>query len=828
MSFFQKIGEKTDNMEFRLSFIIIVFSILVFIGIGRIGYLQIINPGKYADNAAYLQHRDLIVPAKRGSIYDCNGKELAVAVKRYDVSVEKMYIGDEKEYFAERVGKVLNIPKKEILDQLDDERERFILKKSVDIGIVDQLKNLPRYSEEYIQDRLKQNKIDETKAKNMRNAKIKGLYYDEKVSRYYPYGKFASYVIGHTSADNVGQSGIEGYFNDELSGVPGRKIVLADAKNVPISDDSLNYNPPVDGYDVTLTIDEVVQHYVERALEKSHKENESKNTMAIVMDSKSGDILAMCSKPDFDPNKPSMIFFNQYRNLMKETEFILNPKEKEEAKIKIYNLMWRNPMVSDAFEPGSIFKTITGASALEEGVIDESWTYNDNSAVEIDGMKINNSGGKHYGKVGIRTATAQSINTFFIQLGLKLGSQNFHKYIHAFGFGQKTGIPLTGEATGILYPVDKTGKLQLATMSFGQSISVTPIQMITAVNAIANDGKLMRPRLVKQITDKDGNVIERFDPEIVRRPISKETAHSMLDLMETVVSKGGGKKARIKGYHISGKTGTAQKLVDGVYGKGHYVSSFVAVAPMENPQFTVLVMKDEPSGNIYGGSNCAPIAKMILKDLLIYKGITAKTEETYEVKKSQVPELRQMTYSDAKKALYKVKLNAKTDMENPAPDLKIVDTFPKSGESIAQGASVILYFEGQTVNNMMMPDLQDKTVEEVNRISQSLGLKLNFSGTGKVVKQTPKPDTPIKPGANIYVEFLDESSVENDMTPNFTVEDEIMPDFAAEPEINNLNNTDPNKTEDKPKDKPVDTANETMTEDGSVGKMSPLIKNKPK
>ena len=239
-------------------------------------------------------------------------------------------------------------------------------------------------------------------------------------------------------------------------------------------------------------------------------------------------------------------------------------------------------------------------------------------------------------------------------------------------------------------------------------------------------------------------------------------------------------------------------------------------------------MKDEPSGNIYGGSNCAPIAKMILKDLLVYKGITAKTEETYEVKKSQVPELRQMTYSDAKKALYKVKLNAKTDMENPAPDLKIVDTFPKSGESIAQGASVILYFEGQTVNNMMMPDLQDKTVEEVNRISQSLGLKLNFSGTGKVVKQTPKPDTPIKPGANIYVEFLDESSVENDMTPNFTVEDEIMPDFAAEPEINNLNNTDPNKTEDKPKDKPVDTANETMTEDGSVGKMSPLIKNKPK
>ncbi len=732
--------EFNKRRDKRLKLTIIMFSIIMVVYVLRLGYIQIINPEEYSRAAMYQQYRDVQIMPKRGNIYDRNGKELAVSVSTYDVWVEMKYATTQEKpwteeewmHFAEDVGKILGADASHILQKVEDNRgkARFILTKKTDYDKKEKLKAL----------------------------KYKPLFYEESKTRLYPYGKFAAYVLGHISSDNTGLGGIEAYFNRELTGIPGRKVVLSDAESHELEDTSLRYNEPVDGNHIVLTIDEVVQHYVEKAMEQSYQQNNCQRAIAMVIDPKTGDILAMCAKPDYNPSSPNETYYERFRKAME------NAKTNEEQ-LEVLNAMWRNPMVSDLYEPGSVFKAITASAGIEEGVVEPNSIFHDSGFVVVGDKKIRNWSNKPFGSIDFKKAVGQSVNTVFVEVAKRLGSQRFLEYIHAFGFGKRTGISLPGEAEGIIYSLDKMGPVQQATMSFGQSISVTPIQMAMAVSALGNNGELMKPRLVKEIVNDEGEIIKRFDPQVVRRSVSKQTDKVMLSLMENVVAKEGGKKAAITGYRIAGKSGTAQKVINGKYPKGYYVSSFVGIAPVEDPKVVVLVITDEPHGQygIYGGGNAAPFVKMILSDVLRYMGVTpnAIVSNNTNIEKKEIPEIRNLTLKEAKALLNQADLKYTVEMEPQKEDEIVVDVFPKPGENVPAGSSVVLYFKGEAINEVLMPDLTGKTVAEAEKMLTALGLKMSFSGTGKAIKQFPEPNKLVKKNSMVNVKFEDSAQDAN-------------------------------------------------------------------
>lgn len=719
-----------------LSITIRLFAIVVVLYLARLGYVQVIAREKYFYQTVRTQYRDVEITPKRGAIYDRNGKELAAHVSYYDVWIELVYARGDKEAwnkeewrnFADKVSPVLGATPEHILSIVEENiaqnKARFVLTK----------------------------KIGRTKMKKLHDLKLKPIYFEESYSRRYPYGKFAAHIIGHISKENQGLAGLEAYFNKELAGIPGRKIVLSDAKFQEIGTESYQYNTPVDGYNVISTIDEVIQHYVEKAMEQSHYENNSVRSIAIVVDPKTGDILAMCAKPDYNPVEPREIYYEYFRTKMEKAEG-------REAKDDVINEMWRNPMVNDIYEPGSVFKAVTASAGIEEGVVAPNSTFQDAGNVVILGQKISNWTPRAFGTVDFKKAVGQSINTVFIEVARRLGSEKFVEYIKAFGFGRKTGIQLPGEAKGILRTKDTIGPIEQATMSFGQGVSVTPIQMAMAVSAIANDGVLMKPRIVKEITNSDGEIIQRFEPKVVRKSVSKQTNKIVTALLENVVEKEGGKKAAIKGYRIAGKSGTAQKVINGKYPKGYYISSFVGFAPVEDPKVVVLVITDEPHGNhgIYGGTNSAPFVKMILRDTLRYMGVTpnAIVTNNTNIERREVPELRNISFKEARVLLKQADLTFVADGTLPPDETTVIDVFPKPGESVPVGSGVVLYFEGRVADEVLMPDLTGKTLAEAERIVTALGLRLSFSGSGKLIKQFPEPNKLVKKGAMVNLKFED-------------------------------------------------------------------------
>lgn len=723
-------SEKILSITIRFLALVIIFYI------ARLGYVQVIAREKFFYETVRTQYRDIEIMPKRGAIYDRNGKELAAHVSYYDVWIELVYARGEKkawdkeewQNFADRVAPILGATPEHILSIIEENKAqnkaRFVLTK----------------------------KVTRTKMKKLESLKFKPIYFEESHSRRYPYGKFAAHVIGHISKENQGLAGLEAYFNKELAGIPGRKIVLSDAKSHEIETESYQYNAAVDGYNVISTIDEVIQHYVEKAMEQSHYENNSVRSIAIVIDPKTGDILAMCAKPDYNPAEPREIYYEHFRTKMEKAK-------DSKAKDDVINEMWRNPMVNDIYEPGSVFKAVTASAGIEEGVVAPNSTFQDAGNVVILGQKISNWTPRAFGTVDFKKAVGQSINTVFIEVARRLGSEKFVEYIKAFGFGRKTGIQLPGEAKGIVRTKNTIGPIEQATMSFGQGVSVTPIQMAMAVSAIANDGVLMKPRIVKEITNSEGEIIQRFEPEVVRKPVSKQTNKIVTDLLENVVQKEGGKKAAIKGYRIAGKSGTAQKVINGKYPKGYYISSFVGFAPVEDPKVVVLVITDEPHGNhgIYGGTNSAPFVKMILKDTLRYMGVTpnAIVTNNTNIERREVPELRNISFKEARVLLNQANLTFVSDGDPPPDETTVIDVFPKPGESVPVGSGVVLYFEGRVADEVLMPDLNGKTLAEAERIVTSLGLRLSFSGSGKLIKQFPEPNKLVKKGAMVNLKFED-------------------------------------------------------------------------
>jgi stage V sporulation protein D (sporulation-specific penicillin-binding protein) len=664
------------RVRLRIVFLFAVVA-LAFTGLAfRIGWITVIASDKYAKLAQESQTRDTLVPARRGGIYDRNMTELAASAVSYRVwaRIANVARGDSEEMRELRFEKTVRALSEEL--GLEAEAVREMLRRdNVMVRIANDV------SEERIA----------AVTARIENESLTGVEIERYDERYYPYGPFAAHVLGTVNDDGNGLSGIELAYEKDLTGVAGRWI-----KNADLSDNSLAYGTEKrydaqNGLNVVLTIDEAIQHYVEKAIEKAREATGALRVMAVVMDPKTGDILGMGVTPDFDPNDPRVPLDPA------AAEYVRNLLPEEQVEYR--NGMWRNPLIGEVYEPGSTFKLLTVSAALEERATrpDDRFRCEGYYTVADQRLRCWRYYDPH-GEENLTQAVGNSCNPVMIQLVQRMGYDRFYKYIELFGVTAKTGVDFPGETNSLVQNRETAGPVGLATMSFGQGISVTPIQMAAAVSAIGADGNLMRPRLVKALADDDGNIVKSFDARVVRRVLSEQTAKEVRDIMEYVVNESGGGAAKIPGYRIGGKTGTAEKLDNGSYKTGKVMASMIALAPMEDPGLAVLVIVDEPQGVKFGSTTAAPAVRDILSDSLRYMKIAPRytQEELAAMQRSQiiVPNAVGMNAGDAAGKLSAAGLlGVNSRDENEDPNFTVVDQYPKAGDRLPPGGTVYLYGE---------------------------------------------------------------------------------------------------------------------------------------
>lgn len=655
----------TNKNKKRIIFFFVVVCSMFIALVFRLGWIQIVNSERYQQLALEQQTRDIPIPAKRGIIFDRKGKELAVSATTSTIWARPSEVKNAKD--VTETARILS----EILEKDYDTTYKLITKENV---------NLIRVARW----------IEKDKADQIREARLEGIWIAEDNKRVYPFGSFAAHILGHTTVDNMGLSGVELKYDKYLSGLPGRWIKNTDALGRQLSYGTEKYFKAENGLNTVLTLDEVIQHFVEKAIENAFIKTGGKRVMAIVMNPKNGDILAMSTYPDYDPNNPREPIMQEdlaYYNTLPEGE-----------RSKYWNKMWRNPLVSDTYEPGSTFKLITTAIALEENATSLNATFNCTGSINVGDANLKCwRYPRTHGHQTLAEGVQNSCNPVFVQLGQAIGVDKFYEYLDSFGFEDKTDIDLPGESRAIIQNKAYIGPVELATISYGQGISVTPLQLITAVSAIGNEGKLMQPRIVKELVDDNGNVIHRYEPVTVRQVLSKETADDMCMIMESVVTEGSGKHAQIAGYRIGGKTGTADKVINGGYVDGKVYSSFIALAPMDDPELAVLVIVDEPQGIRFGSVTAAPAAREILADTLRYLNVEQYySEEDLEKMKDEytyVPILNQMQFTEAKEILEQQEMNFEVIPEEAMyeEDFFVEDQYPKAGEMVRKNVTIFLY-----------------------------------------------------------------------------------------------------------------------------------------
>lgn len=657
----------------RLLFILIFCIAIILFLIIRLFHIQVIKGIELREKALEQWSRNIPVPSKRGMIYDRNKNILATNVSSYTIWARPADIFDPDKV-AIKIANILDMDSNEIHKLITKRQSLSIIKKW----------------------------ISKKDADKLRSLKIKGIEVVDDNKRYYPMDNFASHILGFTDIDNYGLYGIEKIYDEELTGTNGKWIKMVDGKQKQLPYESEGFFEPKPGNNILLTIDETIQHLAEKAALEALVKNKAKNVSVIVMDPNNGELLAMATKPDYNPNNRNTLLFNP-----DEEWKPLDENERKEykdlpwdQKSQLLYESWRNFSINDNYEPGSTFKIITAAAGLEEKVVtQESKFHCDGYVTQIKGAKI--KCWRYYNPHGSQNFTEgvqNSCNEVFVSVGLKLGEAKMHEYVEKFGFGEKTGIELTGETSGIVRPLKSMKKVNLATISFGQGISVTPIQMVSAISAVANGGNLMQPNIVKSITDNEGNLIKEKKEKIVRRVISNETSKELLEILESVVSKGSGSKAYKPGYKIGGKTGTAQKVIDGKYANGKYIASFAGIAPVDNPKAVALVVIDEPSAGVYyGGQIAAPVAGNILKETLDYLDyepkLSKEEKEEYGDILVTVPNLKGLTITEASKKLRELELEHVTDIVTPKKEDKVIDQIPKSGTEVKKEEIIELYLK---------------------------------------------------------------------------------------------------------------------------------------
>lgn len=648
----------TISNKKRLMISLVAILVIIFLLITRIGYLQIVKGETFKKEALEQWTRGVQVKAKRGIIYDRNNKKLAISVNKDTVWARPGDIDKKNtDKVIKELAQILKLDEKEISEKLKDEQNLVKLKQWV----------------------------EKDESEKIKKAKIKGIEVVEDNKRYYPNKDFAAHIIGHTNVDQVGQYGVERIFDDSLSGVAGKWVKTTDAVGRQLPSDYEKRYEAKDGLNVVLTLDEEIQSFAEKLSLSTQTEHDAKNTSIIVMDVNTGEILAMANKPDYDPNEPRIPVDEK---LSKEwTE--MSQEEKQENWFE----MWRNFPINDNYEPGSTFKIITSAAGIEEGVASKDSKYF--CGGRITRVKGGGSCVNAHGNQNLEDAIRNSCNVAMADIGLDLGSKQFYKYLTDFGFGEKTNVSLTGETAGII-PNDPENikDITLTTLSYGYGVAVTPMQLITAVSSVVNGGNLMKPQIVKELTDIDGKVVEKIEPEVIRKPISKTTSKIMQDMLEGAVTTKNSKEEFVKGYRVGGKTGTARKIVDGKY-EQVYVASFIGVAPIDDPKIAVLVVVDEPSlekGGYYGGSVAKPVAGELIKQTLDYLDIKpSETAEGEETKDVIVPDLRNKNIKDAADIVSNEGLDYEVDVYSVEADDIIKDQYPSPGTKVKAGSVIELY-----------------------------------------------------------------------------------------------------------------------------------------
>lgn len=738
-----KTAVSTNKMKIKMNFVLAIMVILGFgTLIGRLYYLQFVEGEKYQAMALKQQLRPTAISAQRGTIYDRNLKTLAASATVWNVIISPAEIESEEE-----LGKIADY----LSVLLEVDREKIITRGQKKSSYYETIK---QKVEKDVADQITQFILDE---------KISGIYLIEDTKRYYPYGNLASTVLGFTGDQNKGAYGLEAYYDKTLSGMPGMVISAKNAKGAELPNSYRQLYEPENGNSVVLTIDEVIQHVLEKNLEAAVVEHNVDNrAVGIVMDIKTGEILAMSTKPDFDPNDPRTLTDPK---AIARVDAAASEEERIELLQEEQFLQWRNKAISDPYEPGSVFKIVTAATALDLGVVTPEGQYFNCPGYHIvAGRRKSCWKVAGHGTIDFTQAVKFSCNPAFMMIGARIGPENFYNYFERFGFKEPTRIDLPGEAEGFSYSLEMLSKPsgeELASSSFGQTFTVTPIQLITAVSAVVNDGKLMQPYIVKQVLDSEGNIVSTTEPVVVRQVITSETSATMRGILERVVGDedGSGRKAYVPGYRVGGKTGTSEKLQkNNAEGGKFYITSFYGFAPANDPQVGVLVLLDEPHvGNIYGSVIAAPVVGAVLSEILPYLGIEPQyTEKELEQIDIQVPYLIGELLHDATSALTQKGLDYKTVGEGTT----ITKQIPASGQPIPKGGTVILYTdEVPEVTMVEVPDVVGLSGQQANRTILNAGLNIKITGLGienaasVAISQNPAPGEEVEAGTVITVDF---------------------------------------------------------------------------
>ncbi|EOU1886027.1 stage V sporulation protein D [Clostridium perfringens] len=718
----KKKNKKIKLNEGRVLAFLLAIAILFLALSGRLLYISIFRSKDYKAMAEEQWTNEIQIDARRGRILDRNNRELAVTANVFRVDLDlitlRKYI-DKKDTDNIEIAKLLA----EALE-MDEEKVLSRIELTYPSGN-------PANSATLIR------RIEKEKADKVKELDINGVIVSEDTKRYYPNGDFLSHTLGTTNADGEGLSGLELYYNEELMGIPGVRVseVSGNSTSNPYSETS--FTPPVDGKDMTLTIDENIQYFVEKVAEDALKKHNADSVSIAVMNPNNGEILGMVNKPGFNPNNP-----------YEGSEAF---KGKDES-AKLQN-MWRNTIVSDAFEPGSIFKIITSIAAIEENIAGKDEVYYCDGSLNVAGKNIKCWKPGGHGVQNFNQTLENSCNVAFMEMGAKLGAEKLNEYIKLFGFGTQSGIDLPGEATGIVKNVEDISAVDLATISFGQTNTMNGIQFMTALNAVANGGDLIQPHIMKELSHKDNNgtkiIDEVFVPKIQENIVDEKSTMRVKEALESTVSNGSSKDAGIEGIKVAGKTGTAEKVdpETGTYGAG-YIASFAGFAPYDNPQVSLIVIIDNPkNGEHFGGIVAAPFAGELFNNIFNYISLN---EGQLDAKDESViiPDLRGDKVTSAEKTLNELGVNCVIEGDGTF----VTSVTPIPGYKVKKGDTITLYAGSRFDRNekeIVVPDFRKLNKEEAEEILKSLGLKGEFEGEGEIKEQSISAGEIIKSGDKI-------------------------------------------------------------------------------
>ena len=714
--------KNTMKSKVRVLWLMVFFVIALIALFCRMIYWQVVRGSEMRNIAYNQQTKNRTISPSRGKIYDTNGIVLAESVTVETISVTPKNIKD-KEKTAQGLAEILNLDYETILAKTKKNTADEIIAKKLDQSVTEKVR------------------------KWMNDENIKGVNIYEDTKRSYPQGALLSHVLGFCGTDNQGLEGLELQYESLLKGVAGQQVVGTDATGaeLPLTDEK--YIPPEDGLNLVLTIDSSIQYYAESFLDQAVSDNAPVDyASCVIMNPKNGDVLAMAVSPDYNPNEPFAVPVGY-----EDKWDTMTSSEKSTA----WQSIWKNRVVTDVYEPGSVFKTVTASIALEEGLVGniDAKNFVCTGGLDIEGWRI--KCWRYYNPHGVqslREALMNSCNPVFMGLAMKVGKEKYYSYLNALKVSQKTGIDLPGEVSGSIHSVQNVTGSTIATASFGQGFTLTQLNMLSVISTIANHGIMMKPRIVKEIKNSKGEVVQTIEPVMVKQVFSESTSNAVLDMMESVVSEGTGRNGQVSGYYVAGKTSTAEQ------GRGAdqtFTASFVALAPADDPQVAVILNVVNPRGEHghQGGAVAAPVVSNILERTLEYLNVPKAYSNTkYTTVKVTVPDVTTRTVGEATKMLTNAGLKYSADTTDA--NKIVVSQVPVAGEVLVEKSLVKLYLEGNDTRfNTIVPNIVGMDIVSATRTLSNSNLNIKISGNGVVSYQSPSAGTSVEQGSVVRAEF---------------------------------------------------------------------------